>query len=51
VFEGNPASASVLENCGYSLEGILKKAVFKKGKFLDQYIYAILKEEFIKQYE
>jgi RimJ/RimL family protein N-acetyltransferase len=47
VFEGNPASARVLEKCGYSLEGILKKAVFKEGKFLNQFIYAILKEEFI----
>lgn len=51
VFEGNPASACILENCGYRLEGTLKKAVFKEGKFLDQYIYAILKEEFITQYE
>jgi len=31
---------------GYKKEATLRKAVFKEGKFLDQYIYAILKEEF-----
>lgn len=51
VFEGNPASARLLQKCGYTLEGVLRKAVFKQQKFLDQYIYAILKEEFIRQYE
>jgi ribosomal-protein-alanine N-acetyltransferase len=30
VFEGNEASKRVLEKCGYQLEGISKKAVFKK---------------------
>jgi [ribosomal protein S5]-alanine N-acetyltransferase len=48
VFEGNPASEQVLLKAGYKKEAILKKAVFKEGKFLDQYIYAILKEEFQK---
>lgn len=48
VFEGNPASEKVLMKAGYLKEGTLRKAVFKEGKFLDQYIYAILKEEFQK---
>lgn len=51
IFEGNWASAKVLVNCGYKPEGVFRKAVFKEEKFLDQYIYAILKEEFIKQHE
>jgi RimJ/RimL family protein N-acetyltransferase len=50
VFEGNPGSKRVLEKCGYVLEGIMRKAVFKEDKYLDQYTYAILKEEFIRLY-
>ncbi len=45
VFEGNDASAKVLQKAGYKLEGTLRKAVYKKGEFLDQYIFAILREE------
>jgi len=47
VFEGNDASIKVLEKAGYKLEGKLRKAVYKDGNFLDQYIYSILKEEHI----
>jgi RimJ/RimL family protein N-acetyltransferase len=32
-------------NAGYKKEGTLRNAVFKEEKFIDQYIYAILKEE------
>lgn len=48
VFESNPASEKVLMKAGYKKEATLRKAVFKEGKILDQYIYAILKEEFQK---
>jgi [ribosomal protein S5]-alanine N-acetyltransferase len=48
VFEGNPASEKILVKAGYIKEATLRKAVFKEGKFLDQYIYAILNEEFQK---
>lgn len=46
VFEGNPASRRVLEKTGFILEGTLKKSVFKQNKFLDQYIYGLLKENY-----
>ena len=46
VFENNDSSERVLIKSGYKLEGILHKAVYKRNKFLDQKIYAILKEEF-----
>ena len=46
VFEGNEASKKVLQNTGFILEGILIKNIFKKNKFMDQYIYGLLKEEF-----
>lgn len=48
VFEGNDASEKVLLKAGYRKEAILKKAVFKEERFLDQYIYAALKEEFLE---
>ena len=45
VFEFNPASEKVLQKAGYKFEGRMRKAVYKNGKFLDQMIYSILKEE------
>jgi RimJ/RimL family protein N-acetyltransferase len=40
VFEGNRASARVLEKTGFTLEGILRKSVTKEGRTMDQWIYA-----------
>lgn len=44
VFDGNPASARVLEKAGYTLEGRLRRSVFKDGKTLDQLLYAETRE-------
>lgn len=44
VFEGNEGSKKVLEKCGFQLEGISQKAVFKDKKFLDEYRYGKVKE-------
>ncbi len=44
VFEYNTASRRVLEKCGFVLEGIFRKAIFKNGKFYNEYRYALLKE-------
>jgi [ribosomal protein S5]-alanine N-acetyltransferase len=38
----NAASARVLEKSGFTLEGIMRAAVFKDGRILDQYLYAKL---------
>ena len=43
VFEGNPASARVLEKAGYQLEGRLRRSVIKEGRLLDQLVYARLR--------
>lgn len=40
VFEGNSASAKVLEKAGYCLEGTLRKAIFKQGVFMNASLYA-----------
>jgi RimJ/RimL family protein N-acetyltransferase len=49
VFEMNPNSGKVLEKAGYNLEARLKKTVFKHGKFQDQLIYSMLREDFEKR--
>ncbi|MCK7524552.1 MAG: GNAT family N-acetyltransferase [Ignavibacteriales bacterium] len=46
MFEGNDASQKVLEKNGFVLEGKLRKSVFKENKFVDHYIYGLLKEDF-----
>ncbi len=45
VFEGNTSSMRVLEKAGYKFEARHRKAVFKEGKYLDYFVYSILKEE------
>jgi ribosomal-protein-alanine N-acetyltransferase len=44
VFEGNDASVRVLEKAGFEQEGRLRANVFKSGRFLDQLLYAKVKE-------
>ena len=39
VFAGNPASARVLEKCGFVQEGLLRKHVRKDGRDLDVWVY------------
>ncbi len=46
IFEGNDASIRVVQKVGFVLEGVLRKNVFKENRFLDQYIYGLLKEDF-----
>ena len=43
VFDGNAASARVLEKCGMRCEGTLRQRVFNKGRFSDVRLYAILR--------
>jgi [ribosomal protein S5]-alanine N-acetyltransferase len=46
IYEGNDASMKVVKKVGFILEGVLRKNVFKENKYLDQYIYGLLKEDF-----
>lgn len=43
VFEGNDASARVLEKAGYAFEGRMRKSVTKEGKTIDQLMYAMIR--------
>ena len=45
VFDFNKSSMKVLENNGYYLESVRKKAVIKKGKIIDDYIWVKLKDD------
>lgn len=45
VFANNPASARVLEKCGFTLEGRMRRNVIKDGQVLDSLVYSILREE------
>ena len=43
VFPHNPASARVLEKCGFQQEGLLRKHFLKDGKFVDALLFALFK--------
>jgi RimJ/RimL family protein N-acetyltransferase len=45
VYEHNLASQRVLEKCGFVKEGVFRKAVYKKGEFLNEVRYAKLKDD------
>ena len=45
VFEANTASRRVLEKAGYRMEGLMRQAVFKNGRVMDQLMYAKLAPE------
>jgi len=44
VFADNAASAKVLEKCGFTQEGYLRKHYFKDGGFIDSRLFALVKE-------
>jgi RimJ/RimL family protein N-acetyltransferase len=44
-FSWNPASARVLEKVGYRKEGTLRRSAIKEGQVLDQWMYALLRDE------
>ena len=50
-FVTNIASARVLEKAGYTREGTLRQSAIKDGRVLDQWMYAILREELSRRDE
>ncbi|MDO6568983.1 GNAT family protein [Alteromonas sp. 1_MG-2023] len=42
VFSGNHASMQLLLKSGFSEEAVLKKAIFKNGRFYDKHVFAKL---------
>ncbi|MFL6539446.1 MAG: GNAT family N-acetyltransferase [Chthoniobacterales bacterium] len=49
AFASNPASARVLEKCGFTFEGVRRHSVIKDGQILDLLGYSILREECLPQ--
>ena len=45
----NERARHVYEKVGFVREGILRKAVYKNGEFVDLYVYSLLREEYLAQ--
>lgn len=45
IYEHNLSSMRVLEKNGFKLEAIHRRTVMKEGKMMDEYLYALLKED------
>lgn len=48
VFEGNLASRKIFENNSYIFEGTLRQGCKKRGQFLNEWLLAITKDDYIK---
>lgn len=48
-FVENEGSARVMEKVGMSFEGIMRNAMFAKGKFQDLKMYAIVSDDYMKR--
>lgn len=46
VLESNKQSLRMHQKCGYKVEGLLRKSVFKSGQYQNQYILSILREDY-----
>ena len=44
VYAWNPASARVLEKCGFQREGTMRRSAVKDGQLIDRWLYAYLPE-------
>ncbi|MDT8719572.1 GNAT family N-acetyltransferase [Clostridium sp. 19966] len=48
VYSFNKRAIKSYEKCGFKQEGILRQEIFKSGKYYDEIVMGILKEEFFK---
>ncbi len=49
VMHPNKASAKLLEKNGFKYEGTMRHTLFRENKWLDDLVYSILKEEYLKK--
>lgn len=47
VLESNKASLKMHQKCGYKIDGLMRDSCFKDGKFQNQYILSLLKNDII----
>jgi len=45
IYSNNPASIALFEKSGYTLEGTLRKHVYKCGEYRDSLMYGLLKDD------
>lgn len=50
VLESNELSLKMLKKCGYKVDGLLRDAVYKSGRYQNQYVLSLLKEEFLNSH-
>ena len=48
VFKFNPRGIRCYKKCGFKIEGIKKQSVRKNGKFVDEIIMGITKDDYNK---
>lgn len=48
IFSTNPASMKVLKKSGFKHEAFIHKSVKKRGVFLDEHVYSLLREDWLK---
>jgi len=48
VFPENLAGRKVYKRCGFKKEGLLRQAVYKRGKYYDEIVMSVLKNEYKK---
>ncbi|MDI6600290.1 MAG: GNAT family protein [Thermoanaerobacteraceae bacterium] len=46
VYDFNERAVRCYEKCGFKKEGLIREAVYKHGKYVNEYIMGILEEEF-----
>ncbi len=51
VYSFNERAVKSYEKCGFVKEGVLRQEIFRDGKFHDEYIMGILKDEYFNQNE
>lgn len=49
VLESNEQSLKMHKKCGYKIEGLLRNAVFKAGRYQNQYVLSLLRENLAEQ--
>ncbi|MGG7165282.1 GNAT family N-acetyltransferase [Clostridium ihumii] len=48
IYSFNERSIKLFESLGVVREGVIREQVYKKGKFVDEYIYGLLRQEWKK---
>jgi RimJ/RimL family protein N-acetyltransferase len=46
VFSYNERAIKSYEKCGFKVEGVLRQEIFRDGKYYDEIIMGLLKEEY-----